>query len=556
MKFGHVSRALALSGTILLASCGGASGGGQGSEAIASPTTPKLASRFLAQASFGPTRASIDEVTNNGVEAWLTAQFAKPQILHRAYVEQVKATLAAGASLSVNQYYESFWQQAITGDDQLRQRVAFALSQIFVVSLVDTSVAARPLGVASYYDVLGQNAFGNFRTLLEGVARHPMMGIYLSYLKNQKESATREPDENFAREVMQLMTIGLYQLNADGSVKMSNGKPIETYTHDDVSGLAKVFTGWSWAGPDTSGNRFSGKTADPDREWMPMQNYPNYHSTSPKSFLGTTVSAGGTGESDLKQALDTLFNHPNVGPFIGRQLIQHLVTSNPSPAYVSRVAAAFADNGAGVRGDMKAVLQAILLDSEARSGEPRQKVREPVLRLANWMRAFNAKSVSGRFLLSNLDDPLTGLAQTPMRAPSVFGFFRPAYVPPNTSIASAGLVAPEMQIVGEPSVTGYLNMMQDIIPKGTGTGRDVLPDYAAEVALAEQPDKLLDRIDLLLLNGAMSATLRSQILAAVNSVTIPTATGSNATAIANAKNNRVYLGIFLAMASPEYIVQK
>ena len=263
-------------------------------------------------------------------------------------------------------------------------------------------------------------------------------------------------------------------------------------------------------------------------------------------------------EGDLKIALDTLFNHPNVGPFIGRQLIQRLVTSNPSPQYVARVAAAFANNGSGVRGDMKAVIKAILLDPEARADvDPATpnagKLREPVVRLANWMRAFHATSASGRFLLGSLDDPLTQLGQTPMRSPSVFNFYRPGYVPPNTSIAAAGLVSPEMQITAETSVVGYLNFMRDVIPNGTGSSRDVKPDYTNELALADTPDKLVDRVNLLLMGNQMSAALRSQIIAAVSSVAI---SATNATSATAARKNRVSLAIFLAMASPEYIVQK
>lgn len=543
----------------------GASASTTDSVAAASAKTvvgQKPAARFLTQATFGPNMAAIAQLGTSGYAGWLNAQFAKPQTLHRAYMDSIAATLPAGTKLNQNQFFESFWQNAIKGDDQLRQRVAFALSEILVVSFQDSHIGNYPRGVAAYYDMLGKNAFGNYRDLLDGVARHPMMGIYLSHLRNQKESGNRVPDENFAREVMQLFSIGLYQLNPDGSAKTSGGKVLETYTHDDVAGLAKVFTGWSWAGPDKTDGRFYGGTADLERDVNPMQNYPKFHSTSDKKFLGVTISGTTTGEADLKVALDTLFNHPNVGPFIGRQLIQRLVTSNPSPAYVGRVAAAFANNGQKVRGDMKAVIRAVLLDPEARdqpvTQNPPRKLREPVMRLANWMRAFNAKSASTRFLLGNMDDPLTALAQTPMRSPSVFNFFRPGYVPPNTSIASAGLSAPEMQITGETSVTGYLNYMRGAVPNGVGSGnpRDVTADYSAEAALAETSDKLLDRIDLLLMNGNMPASLRSQILMAVNSVTIPKATPTNAAAIAGAKNNRVYLAIFLTMASPEYIVQK
>jgi uncharacterized protein (DUF1800 family) len=513
--------------------------------------TKAAAAQFLAQATFGPTAASIDALAASNKADWITAQFNIPQTSHRETLQQLAAS---GVTLNQNQVVESIWKQAATADDQLRQRVAFALSQIFVISMVDGNVGMRPYGPSSYYDMLGQNAFGNFRNLLQGVALHPMMGIYLSHIHNQKESGTRMPDENFAREVMQLMSIGLYQLNQDGTVKTSGGKQLETYTHDDVMGMAKVFTGWSWAGPDQSAKRFIGGNADAARDYTPMQNYAAYHSTSTKTFLG--VSTNGNGEADLKVALDTLFNHPNVGPFIGRQLIQRLVSSNPSPAYVGRVAAAFANNGAGVRGDMRAVVRAVLLDPEAANTGSAKKLREPILRLANWMRAFNAKSTSGRFLMTISDDPLLTLGQAPLRASSVFNYFRPGYTPPNTSLSAAGMVAPEMQIIGEPSVTGYLNYMQGVIPNGAGTNRDILPDYSAELALAAQPALLVDRVNLLLMAGQMSTTLRNQILGALNAITIPAATTTNSATVDTARKNRVYMAIYLSMASPEYLAQR
>jgi uncharacterized protein (DUF1800 family) len=523
------------------------------STASVTPVTPAAASRFLAQASFGPTPASITDVAASGPAAWLEAQFAAPQVLHYWQLVNLAKTLAPNTRMTQNEVLSSVWKQAANGSDQLRQRMAFALSQIFVVSFVDSAVAQNPYGIANYYDVLGKNAFGNFRDLLQAVATNPMMGVYLSYLHNQKEDGTHLPDENFAREVMQLFTIGLYELNPDGTQKLSNGKPIETYTHDDVAGLAKVFTGWSWAGPDQSRVRFYGLASDPQTQATPMQNYAAYHSTSEKRFLGHTISGATTGEADMKVALDTLFNHPNVGPFIGRQLIQRLVSSNPTPAYVGRVAAAFADNGAGVRGDMKAVIRAVLLDPEATVGQA--KLREPVLRLANWMRAFKAKSVSGQFLMYSLDDPLTGLGESQLKSQSVFNFYRPSYTPPNSTLADAGMVAPEMQITAEPSVTGYLNYMQGVISSGAGNYHDIQPDYSTELGMAAKPSELVDRLNLLLLNGAMSSTLRNQLITALNTIRMPTADGTNAIQIDNAKKNRVYLAIFLAMASPEYLVQ-
>lgn len=527
-------------------------GGSTGTTSI----TPQDASRFLAHASFGPTDQSIAAVAASGQAAWIETQFAAPQTLHRDYMVQYNATLKNGAVVSAMDFQGSFWKQAITGDDQLRQRMAFALSQIFVISTVDTNLYHHPLGVADYYDKLGQYAFGNYRDLLQMVALHPMMGTYLSHLRNQKEGTYRVPDENFAREIMQLMSIGLYQLNQDGSQKLSSsGKPIETYTHDDIAGLAKVFTGWSWAGPDQSVNRFFGVTIDPARDYTPMQIYPDYHSGSTKSFLGVTVS-GNNAPNELKIALDTLFNHPNVGPFIGRELIQRLVSSNPSPAYISRVAAAFANNGSGVRGDMKAVIRAVLLDPEALDASTQKKLREPVLRLANWMRAFKGKSSSGFFPAWPTDDPSTGLGQSALRSPSVFNFYRPNYTPPNSTLAAADKVAPEMQITSGPSTIGYLNFMQDAIPLGVGKDFDVKPDYTAELALILQPDQLVDRINLLLLNGGMSTALRSAIIAAVSSIEQPVPNSWNTWSVDTSKKNRVYLAIYLAMASPEYLVQR
>jgi uncharacterized protein (DUF1800 family) len=580
---------------LLLAACGGGSGGGSTAPApvatqpsapgtamsttttpvtgttstttttpvvpppVAAAPTPAGASRLLAQATFGPTAAEVDRVAQTGYAAWIDAQFALPASQLVPNMNQLASTLAAGSTLNQNHFYESWWKQSVTGDDQLRQRVAFGLSQIFVVSLVDSTVANYPRGVASYYDMLSTNAFGNFRTLLEGVTLHPMMGIYLTSLRNEKESGTRIPDQNYAREVMQLFTIGLYDLNPDGTLKLAAGKPVESYGSDDIVGLSRVFTGWSWAGPDKSNTRFAGGNAFVDRDITPMQQYPNYHATLDKNFLGVKITGATTGEADLKVALDRLFTHPNTAPFFARQLIQRLVSSNPSPAYVGRVAAAFADNGAGVRGDMKAVIRAVLLDPEARddtAGNTSKRLREPVLRFANWLRTFGAKSASGRFLIAATDDPLTSLGQSAMRAPSVFNFYRPGYTPGNGAVAQAGLVAPEFQITAETSVVGYLNTMRDAITNGTGTAREVAPTYDAELALAGKPAELVDRLNLLLTGNRMSASLRNKVVTAVTSVAVPAATATNAAAVATANKNRVGLAIFLIMASPEYLVQK
>lgn len=542
--------------TALLTACGG--GDTTTTTTTGTPISTTEASRFLAQATFGPTPEEITRLSQIGTNAWFSEQFTKPQKLHFVYMNAAQNTLPAGDDLSEDQFLESFWQQAITGDDQLRQRVTFALSEIFVISYQNSTLAYNARGVAHYYDTLGAYAFGNFRDLLEAVTLHPMMGEYLNALGNEKTDGAQVPNENYAREIMQLFTIGLRELNQDGSDTTNPYTP--TYTNTDIKGMAKVFTGWSWGGTDKSNSRFNGwSSIDPNRDWLPMQNYPQFHEVSlPKEMpgliardatRGVTIPAGASGEESLKIALDTLFYHPNVGPFIGRRLIQRLVTSNPSPAYIQHVATAFANNGQGVRGDMKAVIYAILTYPEARtapalSDNNAGKLREPVIRLANWMRAFHAHSSSGRFLVGNTDNTVGSLGQTPMRAPSVFNYYRPDYQPPNGDIIDAHLYAPEMQITEETSVVGYLNYMRDAIQGALRNSRDVKADYTPELALADTPELLVDRVNLLLMQNQMSPGLRTQILAAIKSNP------------GNSKLNKVYLAVYLTMASPEYIVQK
>ncbi|HMS79301.1 MAG TPA: DUF1800 domain-containing protein [Burkholderiaceae bacterium] len=567
--------------TALLAACGGggeSSSSGSGSTgalpanlyegpAIDPPATKAAGARFLTQATFGPSTAEMDKLQVSGYQRWVLEQLSKPAgTPHQDYFAARTAELDEDERPSENWIYESFWRTAVTADDQLRHRVAFALSQIFVISLQDPTVAEFPRGVANYMDMLGRNAFGNFRTLLEDVSLHPMMGLYLTHLRNRKADPAvgRVPDENYAREIMQLFTIGLYQLNQDGTVKLdSRNEPIDTYKIEDVVGLARVFTGFSWAGPDASLSRFVGTISISDRDILPMRGYPVYHETGPKTFLGTTVTAS-TPEESLKQALDHLFMHPNVGPFFAKLMIQRMITSNPSPAYVSRVANVFNNNGQGVRGDMKAVVYAILLDPEARDdagsfADTAGKLREPVLRTTAWLRAFGAKSTTGRFLIGATDDPSNSIGQSPMRAPSVFNFYRSGYVPPNTTIATSKLVAPEMQTTHEISVAGWLNTIRNWVPNGMGanppmdTKRDVQPDYTGEIALADNGTALVDRVALLLTADRMPAAMRQQIVTAVNSINVAI---SNPTNLETARRNRVYLAVFLTLASPEFLVQK
>jgi uncharacterized protein (DUF1800 family) len=529
------------------------------------PSNTEEASRFVGKATFGATQAEIDRLMKLGYSAWIEDQFTKSSQSHLSDLAVRTATLPESVTNIPTQWpQQSFWRAALSAEDVLRQRVAFALSQIFVVSQVDTNITPR-MAVA-YYDVLARNAFGDFRTLLEQIALSPTMGTYLSHLGNRKEDLLtgRLPDENFAREIMQLFTIGLYELNADGTLKLdARREPIETYDADDIRGLARVFTGFSWGGPDTSAARFINRiVGESTRDIIPMQGYAQYHETGPKTFLGTTVTAS-TPEASLKAALDALVAHPNVGPFIGRQLIQRLVTSNPSPAYVGRVAAAFANNGQGQRGDMKAVVRAVLLDPEAFTPPSDRaaysgRLREPLLRMTALLRATGARSTSGQFAIGTTDDPGTSLGQSALRAPSVFNFYRPSFVPPNTTLADTGLVSPELQITHEISTAGWINTARSTIESGIGstvtgfTGRDVQSDWAPFLSLAGTPDALVDRLILLLAPGQVPTDIRNRIRTEVASITIPATEPGAGTA----RRNRVNLAMLLITASPEFLVQR
>jgi uncharacterized protein (DUF1800 family) len=561
---------------LFVASCGGGGGGGSSASPVGgtspapapapAPISEAEASRFLAQASFGATTASINAVRQNGINAYITAQIAtpRPTQTHLAWMDrrltELRAT-NANANVSANQFYESWWSQSVTADDQLRQRVTFALSQIFVISLVDGAV--DPRGAASYYDMLSTNALGNYRTLLGEVTRHPQMGRYLTYLANEKEDAngTRTPDENYAREVMQLMSLGLYELNEDGSRRLdANAVPLPAYTQADISGLARVFTGLSWWHPTPTRSTFFGGNLQADAVIRPMIFYPEFHSTSAKTFLGTTIPASTTvdADGDLNRALDTIANHPNVGPFMSTRLIKALVTSNPSPAYIRRVTTVWNDNGSGQRGDLAAVVRAILTDAEARSSGDNTygKLREPVISTAHFMRAFGATSVSGNWLITNTSSAQS-LGQTPLASPSVFNFWRPGFIPPGTTqLGSRFLSAPEFQVVSEVSVAGYVNTMQSITGTGFGTGNDVRSAYATELPLADNATTLIDRIDLLLFANTMPALLRTRVSDAVNSIAIPSGGTTTQAQIDTARLNRVRTAVLLSMSSPEYLVQR
>jgi len=582
MRSGWSWTVAAVSGaSLVLSGCGNGGGGavsrGPALDAAAAPVASAIAAtdaaRFLTQATYGVTDAEVSSVQSIGYAGWIANQQTIPQESSQAYVDARLAAMTltnATAKLNATNFYETFWLNAATGQDQLRERVKFALSEIFVISLADSAVDTR--GAASYYDMLGEDAFANFRTLLQDVTLHPMMGEFLTSLGNQKENTItgQHPDENYAREVMQLMTIGLFRLNPDGSQQLdSTGKPIATFGETDVSGIAKVFTGMSYYSPAPTATTFFGGARNPNWDVTPMTLYNAYHSISEKDFLGQTIPATGTANTagDLKIALDTLFNHPNVGPFVGRQLIQHLVTSNPSPAYVGRVAAVFNNNGAGVRGDMGAVITAILTDTEARNTASAEaninygKLREPVVRMANWLRTFGATSQSGHWLVGSTSAS-TSLDQSALTAGSVFNFTQPGYAPPNTKLAAAGQVAPDFQLVDEVTTAGYLNTMNNLIHYGIGpapaggSGPDISSTYTNETPLAPNVQNLMARLNQLLFYGQMSAGLQAKISNAVGEIVIPAGRGVTAAQISAAELKRVKLAIFLSMASAEYIHQR
>jgi uncharacterized protein (DUF1800 family) len=532
---------------LALESCGSSSSGGSTSVVppVVTPafrTTALSASRFLAQTSMGATADSIARVRTLGFDDWITEQFNLPRSQTLWDWLVANGYNVAGNVNNEAGFDPAMWSQLITGPDQLRQRVGLALLDFLVVGISGAALGGfRQFAMAAYIDVLMDNAFGNYRVLLDQISTNAAMGSFLTYIGNRKANTATGalPDENYARELMQLFTIGLTELNADGSQKLNAGAPIETYSPDDVSGMARVWTGWNL---DSSDN------TTPDRYRRPMINTASQHETGAKTFLGKTISANTNGVDSKNQALDTLFAHANIAPFVSRRLIQRLVTSNPSAAYVGRVAAAFVNNGSGVRGDMKAIIRAILTDSEARNDAASAsssfgKVRDPVLRLTGWARAFGANSPGNGWAFGDTS-AVTRLAQSPGRSPSVFGFFRPGYTPPNSAIANANLVAPELQLANETSVIGYVNYMQTVISTGIG---DVRANYTDLIAKAPVSATLIEEINLTLAAGQLSAATSAQIKAVVDGISADTPAGLN---------NRVYMALLLTLASPEYLVQK
>jgi uncharacterized protein (DUF1800 family) len=498
---------------------------GCSSSHTAPSTVPADAVRFLEQSTFGPTEALVATVQDAGFSSFLDAQLAIPPSSLGTYpvILQSSAVVCPPTApsncfrdnFSSFQAAVQFFRNALVGDDQLRQRVGFALSQIFVVS--DGEVAST-YGMADYEQLLLNDAFSNVRQILQDVTLSPAMGRYLNMVNNDKANATKgtHPNENYARELLQLFSIGLVKLNADGTVVTdANGQPVPTYDQTVVDGFASVFTGWTY--PTVSGA--TQLTHNPTNYRGVMEAVSTNHDTTAKTLLdGVKLPASQTAAQDLGSALDLIFNHPNIGPFIGKQLIQFLVTSNPSPAYVGRVSAVFANNGSGVRGDMKALVKAILLDPEARgaiqSGTGYGKLREPALLAANLARALGVQS-DGVYLRN----ASAGMEQPVYESSSVFNFY-----PPDYPLAGTALLSPPSTLLDSSSVLVRSNFIYALlfdnispdptIPGATGTTAP-LTDLMTS---AGDAGALADRLNALLMHGTMSTGMRQAVMNAVNAV--------------------------------------
>lgn len=546
--------------------------------------TMEEASRFLVQAGMGADYELIQQVSQIGFSAWIEDQFTRAPVFHEPNVINfiVRENEGNGEFVYISDFMWSWWDVNIKGNDMLRQRVAYALSQVLVVSMVGSDVLEdSPWGLASYYDLLVKHAYGNYKDLLYDVTYHPVMGFYLSHAKNRKvdPATNRFPDENYAREIMQLFSIGLYELNQDGTRrKDADGNDIPTYTNADIREFAKVFTGLTYDGTHKPGVPWGLDPGDPGEildefEFLeseiffnnPMQVFEPVHETGPKqllsyttvngSFINGAIPSGQTTDKDIRDAIDNIFYHPNVGPFIGRLLIQRMVKSNPSPDYIYRVALAFNDNGQGVRGDMKAIIRAILLDPEARNrgylNEPTNgRLREPYMRYLHFTRAFNPTSSSG-FFQNEGEEAQFSFQQEPLSAPSVFNFYLPNHSPLGP-INDAGLVAPEFAITTASTSVATMNYWVGAafyvtpleIAEDAGEVEITL-DLETEYALMEyNPSALVDRLDIILTYGSMSAASKAIIL---NALTQAQAQGIGV-------EDRVHLALYLFVNSPDFAV--
>ena len=526
------------------------------------PTTHAEAARFALQAQFSVSKADITALKSGGVLAWLDARYNEsPGETGVSWLdshgldvinEEKRYRRRANGDYMI-------WNQLIEGPDQMRKRMALALSEVFVVSLSSINVLHPSYVIAAYWDVLTANAFGNFRQLLEALTLNAGMGLFLSSRGSAKENAAgRQPDENYAREVMQLFTIGLYQLNPDGTHKLdADNKPLDSFGQEDVFNLARVFTGYDW---DYHSN---GGTTTPvawEPEPIPSKHFAinpmsfnaYRHSNTEVNFLGTKITGTTPGQDALHIALDRLFYHDNTAPFFVRQMIQRLVTSNPSPAYVERVATVFGNNGSGMRGDLKAVWTAILTDEEARAMPTGAdtlfgKLREPIVRFVQWARTAEVESDNGEYQIDETSQMDTQLGQSPLRSPTVFNFFRPGYVPPNTAIATAEKQAPEFQLLNESTTAGYINFMQSATRNGI---KDVKPAYTTLLPLAHDDAKVLYWLNLQLTANQLSDKTQYDIKQALRSFNVTESSDESA------KLDLLATAFFLVLISPEYLVQK
>jgi uncharacterized protein (DUF1800 family) len=510
-----MKRSLVLIATVLLAACG---------NRPLKPVGPTAAARFLEQASFGPTPESLTHVEKAGFEIYLDEQF---QATPSTY--ELKPGNDGVYPLQLR-----FFVNALTGQDQLRQRVAFALSQIFVVS---ANKVGDPAAYVAWLRMLSADAFANYSTLLRDVTLSPAMGSYLDMANNDKPDpiAGTNPNENFAREILQLFSIGPVRLNSDGSMQLdSRGAPLPAYSQQTIQGFAHTFTGWTF--PTAPG----ATPAFPNPEFYvgAMRADDTHHDTDGKLLLrGVRLPAGQSADKDLRDALDNIVQDPNVGPFIGLRLIQRLVKSNPSPAYVARVADAFADNGSRVRGDLKAVVRAILLDPEARvdtagTAQPIDgKLREPILFVTGFLRAFGGRSDG-----SDLIYFTSSMRQIPLQAPSVFNYYPPDYQVPGTRA-----LGPEFMLHAGPALIAKANFVNAYVSGSWGPTVSV--DLSGLEPLAGDPARLVDAIDRRLMRSMMSPEMRQALITVVASCAGDDVVG------------RVRTAVYLAATSSQYQVQ-
>jgi uncharacterized protein (DUF1800 family) len=529
----------------LLTGCAGWAGS-SGGDTPPVPVTSTAAARILDQGTFGPTTSSIQHVQQVGFNIFLNEQFNTPATLV-ADIPNPNPVQCNQFTTAQRNCAQSAWLQiALTGNDQLRQRVAYALSEIWVTSTLEIDGRA----MTPYLNLLAKDAFTNYRTIMQDVTLSPAMGNYLNMLNSNLPKNGEIANENYARELMQLFTTGVYLLNEDGSLQLdSNGNPIPVYTEDQVQAFARVYTGWTYANSDGSApSTFPNETKNYD---SPMAAVESHHDMQAKAILsGVTLPAGQTAENDLQDALDNIFNYPNVGPFVCKQLIQHLVSSTPSPAYVERVAKVFADDGSGVRGDMQAVITAILLDPEARAndadtGDSTPSVdgghlREPILWTTAVARGLNAQSSNtdptNLYPYIQLASLIGGIGEAPLESASVFNFFPPSYVIPLTT-----LNAPEFGIENTGTVIPRLSMADRLVNNNNDT---LTVNLSAASSLgqlaATNPGQLVDSLGATLMHGQMPSAMRSAIVAEISGISDPA--------------QRVRLAVYLITTSSVYKV--